>query len=82
MTLPKILATLLATGLVAAALPAPTFAANGNDGITNGTPSTGPADPAAQPQQRKHRHRHHRRQPGATNGNGSPAGAPAPQTQQ
>lgn len=61
MTLLKLVATLLAAGLLTF-LASPGFAANSNDGVTN-APSN-PGDPAAKPRRhRKHQgqHRHHRR---------------------
>jgi hypothetical protein len=72
MTLLKLLATLLAAGLLTF-LASPGFAANSNDGLT--TPPANPGDPAAKPRRhRKHpgQHRHQRRQ----NPDGSPQ-APA-----
>jgi hypothetical protein len=75
MTLLKLVITLLAAGLLSF-LASPGFAANSNDGATNGPPSNS-ADPAAKPRRhRKHpgHHRHHRRQ----NRDGSPSQAPAP----
>jgi hypothetical protein len=76
MTLLKLLTTLLAAGLLTF-IAMPGFAANGNDGVTNGAPPN-PGDPAAKPRRhRKHdgTQRPHRRQ----NPNGNPDQAPAPQ---
>jgi hypothetical protein len=74
MTLLKLIVTLLATGLLVF-LALPSLAANGDDGVTNGSPSTGPSGPAAKPQHRKQRKHRQQQQPGR----GSPTGAPAPQ---
>jgi hypothetical protein len=76
MTLLKLLTTLLAAGLLTF-IAMPGFAANGNDGVTNGTPPSKPSDPAAKPRRhRKHDgtirpHRRPRR-------DGNPNQAPAP----
>ena len=76
MTVLKLLATGLAAGLLTF-LASPGFAANANDGVTNGPPSD-PGDPAARPRRhRKHpgHHRHHRRK----DRDGNPNRTPAPQ---
>jgi hypothetical protein len=75
MTVLKLLATGLAAGLLML-LASPGFAANSNDGVSNGS-AAGPSDPAAkQRRHRKHKHhRHHRRK----NRDGNPSQAPAPQ---
>lgn len=76
MTLLKLIATLLSTGLLVF-LALPSLAANGDDGTTNGTPSTNPNNPAAKPQHRKHGNHRPRQQ--QQPGGGSPTGTPAPQ---
>jgi hypothetical protein len=77
MTLLKILATLL-VALTFALLALPGFAANDNDGVTNGAPAN-PGDPAARPRRHHHKHQgnqqrlHRRLQP---DGNTTPPPAP------
>ncbi|MBS0523543.1 MAG: hypothetical protein JSS04_07885 [Proteobacteria bacterium] len=76
MTVLKLLATLMAAGLLTF-LAAPGFAANGDDGVTSGPPSNS-GDPTAKPRRhRKHpgHHRHHRRK----SRDGKPSQVPVPQ---
>jgi len=78
MTLLKILATLL-VALTFVLLALPGFAANDNDGVTNGAPAT-PGDPAAKP--RRHHHTHHgtqQRPHRRPRPDGNPTPPPAPQ---